>query len=310
MTRPPSWAGTSYPVPPPSRPHILVVNGRKVVHPVFIIGAPRSGTDLLATALKRSPGFHVTLGQRSVLPVIQAFARAPSMVTGRPDAVASVLRDAFAQGWQVTAHCCLGCSSQCREAGGVRGGGTCVAEGVSRYGDASPDLLYSAEALLDAFPDGRVIQIIRNGRDVTAGMLSDADSLAWFRPGFVNLDSELIHPLLGVETLADLTVWEEASLVGKCAMRWRGSVRLAARLRARYSTQQLITLRYEDMIRRPDVAARTVSAFLGARVAELDTRLVEGTPAEPGAWRGLLTLGQVREVERMAGEELRRVGYG
>src|ERR1035437_7495884 len=42
------------------RPYILVVNGRKVRQPVFIIGAPHSGADLLARALKRSNGFHFT----------------------------------------------------------------------------------------------------------------------------------------------------------------------------------------------------------------------------------------------------------
>ena len=36
----------------PARPHILVVNGRKVRQPVFVIGAPHSGTDLLARALR------------------------------------------------------------------------------------------------------------------------------------------------------------------------------------------------------------------------------------------------------------------
>ena len=46
-------------------PHILVVNGRKVRQPVFVIGAPHSGTDLLARALKHSDGFHVTIGQRA-----------------------------------------------------------------------------------------------------------------------------------------------------------------------------------------------------------------------------------------------------
>jgi len=67
-------AGTAagYPRPPLARPHILVVNGRKVRHPVFIIGAPHAGTEMLARAFKRTPGFHMTLGQRWVLPVVQA----------------------------------------------------------------------------------------------------------------------------------------------------------------------------------------------------------------------------------------------
>ena len=105
------------PAPPGPRPHILVVNGRKVRQPVFIIGAPCSGIDLLARSLKRSAGFHFTLGQRWVIPVVQAFARRPSISRGKPEAAATVLRDAFAQAWQVTADCCLGCTQQCREAG-------------------------------------------------------------------------------------------------------------------------------------------------------------------------------------------------
>ncbi|HYK26326.1 MAG TPA: sulfotransferase, partial [Streptosporangiaceae bacterium] len=35
----------------PRRPHILVVNGRKVRQPVFVISAPHSGADLLGRAL-------------------------------------------------------------------------------------------------------------------------------------------------------------------------------------------------------------------------------------------------------------------
>src|SRR5204862_354046 len=84
---------------------------------------------------------------------------------------------------------------------------------------ASPDLLYCAESLLDAFPDARLVQIIRDGRDVVAGMLADPDSLAWFRPGFVDLDAEFAHPVLGVETQADRAEWPGLSVAGKCAMR-------------------------------------------------------------------------------------------
>ena len=163
-----------YPRAPLSRPHILVVNGRKVRHPVFVLGAPQSGTEMLARAFKRTPGFHMTLGQRWVLPVVQAFARTPSLARGRPEAAATVLRDAFAQGWQIGPDCCLGCAPACREAAGTPGAGPCVAEqGISRYGDASPELLYCADSLVDAFPDARLVQIVRDGRDVVAGMLAD-----------------------------------------------------------------------------------------------------------------------------------------
>src|ERR1022692_5031436 len=142
------------------RPYILVVNGRKGRQPVFIIGAPHSGADLLARALKRSPGFHVTIGQGSVVSVVYAFARTPSIQRGRGEAAATVLRDAFAQAWQVSPYGCMACSPRGREAGQVDGAGVCVAErDITRYGDASPDLIYCADALVDAFPDARIVQI-------------------------------------------------------------------------------------------------------------------------------------------------------
>jgi Sulfotransferase family len=299
-----------HPRPLSSRAHILVVNGRKVRQPVFVIGVPQAGTEMLARAFKRTAGFHMTLGQRWVLPVVQAFARTPSLARGRPEAAATVLRDAFAQGWQVGPGCCLGCAQACRDAAGTTGTGPCVAEqGISRYGDASPELLYCADSLIDAFPDARLVQIVRDGRDVVAGMLADPAALAWFRPGFVNLETELTHPLLGLDSPPDRSQWAEASVAGKCAMRWRGTVRLMARLRMRLAPEQLITLRYEEVVRQPAAAASALSAFTGAEVARVEAH-VAGTAMEPGAWRGLLTAAQVAEVERMAGEELRRVGYG
>jgi hypothetical protein len=305
--------------------HILVVNGRKVRHPVFVIGAPHSGTDLLARALKRSTGFHVTIGQPSVTHVVYAFARRPSLSRGREEAAASVLRDAFAQAWRLSPDSCSMCSPACRQAGGVAGTGgmagtggrpdssePCVTEpSVARYGDASPELLYCAEVLVDAFPDARFVQVIRDGRDVVAGMLGDSDTLTAFRPGFANLDSEFPNPFLGVENETDRAGWAELSLAGKCAMRWRSAVRMSARLRYSLSAQQLTTLRYEEIVSKPDTAAGMVSEFVGARVSAIALRDPYSHRAlEPGAWRRTLSAEQATEIESIAGAELRRVGYG
>jgi Sulfotransferase family len=292
--------------------HILVVNGRKVRQPVFVLGAPHSGTDLVARALKRSDGFHVTMGQPSVLRVVYAFARRPSISRGRGEAAASVLRDAFAQAWQVTAHACMSCIPACRQAGRVESVGPCVAaRTIARYGDATPDLLYSAGALADAFPDARFVQVIRDGRDAVAGMLGDSDTLAWFRPSFANLDSEFPNPFLGVEDETDRAGWTELSLAGKCAMRWRSAVRMSARLRSSLSAQQLTTIRYEELVTKPDTAAGMVSEFVGATVLPVALRdpASPGDP-EPGTWRRTLSAQQATEVEKIAGSELRRVGYG
>jgi hypothetical protein len=298
----------------PPRPHILVVNGRKVRQPVFVIGAPHSGTGLLGRALKQSPGFHVTIGQEAVQSVVYAFARSPSIQRGRSDAAATVLRDAFAQAWRVTAHGCLTCSPQCREAGMVDGASTCISDReILRYGDASPDLMYCAEGLVDAFGDAKLIQIIRDGRDVVAAMLADPEALAWLKPGVANLESEFPNPYYGVESEHDQVTWPDLSMSGRCAMRWRGSVRAMARLRTSMSAEQLTSLRYEDLVKHPVATTAAVAQFVGAEVAPIGARTGRREASrghDAGGWRKLLTAAQVREIEIVAGAELRRTGYG
>ena len=298
-----------------ARPYILVVNGRKVRQPVFVIGAPHSGTDLLARALKRSAGFHVTIGQRAVVSVVHAFARSPSIQRGRDEAATTVLRDALAQAWQVSPYACMACTAFCREAGGTSRNGVCVAErDIVRYGDASPDLIYCAAGLVEAFPDARIVQIIRDGRDVVAGMLGDSGVLSAFGPAVANVDSEFPNPFFGIETEADLAAWPGLSLAAKCARRWRGSVRQMARLRSSLAAEQLTTLRFEQLIRHPQAAASAVSDFIGAKISASQLRgqvaASPGLAIEAGGWRRLLTPLQVSEVEQVAGTDLRRVGYG
>ena len=280
---------------------------------MFVIGAPYSGADLLGRALKQSRGFHVTIGQEAVRGVVDAFARSPSIQRGRSDAAATVLRDAFAQAWQVTAHGCLTCTPLCRDAGAVSGPGGCIEErDIVRYGDATPSLIYCADRLVEAFGDARLVQIIRDGRDVVAGMLADPEVLSWFRPGRVNVETEFPNPFFGIETEQDLALWPELTAAGKCAMRWRGTVHAMVRLRTALSAEQLTTVRYEEMLQRPGQTARALSGFVGDTVSPVAVRgprrdILPGL--EAGVWRRKLTAAQVTEIESVAGPDLRRVGY-
>jgi hypothetical protein len=290
----------------PSARHILIVNARNVNQPVFVIGAPHSGIDLIGRALKAAPGFHVTIGQPSVLRVVYAFARRPSMHQGRSEAAAAVLRDAFAQAWQVSPASCLECSRDCRAAAGLGTDavGPCVDQrGLERYGDASPDLIYCAEALTAAFGDARIVQVIRDGRDVVASMLDDPGVMTWFRPSFVNTDTEFPNPFFGIETAEDLELWPSLSPAAKCAMRWRWSVRLAARLHRELQAGQLKTIRYEHLLKHPRDAISGLAEFTGVKVSHT---LI---PARLASSASGLTADQTTEIYKVAGEELRRLGY-
>src|ERR1700728_2241687 len=292
--------------------HILIVNARNVSAPVFVIGAPHSGAEHVGRALKISPGFHVTIGQPAVLQAVYGFARRPSLHNGRGDATASVMRDAFAQGWQVGAASCLECTPQCRSAAGLRQGevGPCTElRGLSRYGDATPDLTYCAEALVAAFPDALIVQVVRDGRDSVAAMLTDQVAMSWFRPSVVNIETEFPNPFYGVEDEADRLQWPSLSDAGRCAMRWRGAIRIAARRRRALPTDQLKTLRYEDMARSPGVAAAALTTFTGSTIAAPVTPSTKRARLEQNEWRRTLTYSQLADVEKVAGAELRRLGY-
>ncbi|MFC4121223.1 sulfotransferase family protein [Nonomuraea zeae] len=287
-------------------PHILVVNGIKVRRPVFLIGAPHSGADLLARALKRSPGFHVTMGRASVAHVVYAFARKPSI--GRTPGAVRVMRDALAESWQVLPRSCGQCAEVCREAGGVTGAGPCVsAAEVTRFGDGSPDLLYSAPVLLQAFPDARFVQLIRDGRDVVADMLADPVCLAWFKPAILAEQTEFPNAFLGVNKDEHLDRWKGMPAAGKSALRWRSAVRMSAELRRTLPEDQLLTLRYEDLVLKPAQSVATLTDYLETRVSKV---VLYGTGVpKAGAWRTRLGRDDLELVERVGRKELTRLGY-
>jgi hypothetical protein len=302
----------------PSARHILIVNSRSVHQPVFVVGAPHSGADLIGRALKASAGFHVTIGQPSVLRTVYAFARRPSMYQGRTQAAATVMRDAFAQGWQVTPHSCLECTRGCRAAAGLAADavGPCVdLRGLETFGDASPDLIYCAEALTYAFPDARIVQVVRDGRDVVASMLADPVVMSWFRPSFVNVDTEFPNPFFGIESAEDRELWPRLSPTGRCALRWRWSVRLAAGLHHSLPPGQLKTIRYEHLLGKPDEALADLSRFAGTTVQAAEIRnearasRTRSRSRRAPAHEMSLTTEDITEIEKIAGEELRRLGY-
>jgi hypothetical protein len=302
---------------PPAR-HILIVNSRSVHQPVFVVGAPHSGADLIGRALKASAGFHVTIGQPSVLRTVYAFARRPSMYQGRTQAAATVMRDAFAQGWQVTPSSCLECTRECRAAAGLAADavGPCAElRGLETFGDASPDLIYCAEALTYAFPDARIVQVIRDGRDVVASMLADPVVMSWYRPSFVNVDTEFPNPFFGIEAAEDRDLWPKLSPAARCALRWRWSVRLAARLHHGLPSGQLKTIRYEHLLSKPDETLADLSRFAGTSVQAAEIRNEARTARTRSrnrrgpAYEASLTTEDIIQIEKIAGEELRRLGY-
>ena len=179
-------------------------------------------------------------------------------------------------------------------------------DSVTRFGDAGPDLLYSASVLLKAFPDARFVQLIRDGRDVAAVMLADPAALAWFKPAMWSEETEFPNPFLGVSSGEHRERWKAMPTAGKCALRWRSAVRLSATLHQELPREQLLTLRYEDLVSSPAETTRVLSRFLETRVPRI--ALLGGRVPKVGIWRTRLR-GQDAELTEVAREELTRLGH-
>jgi hypothetical protein len=138
--------------------------------------------------------------------------------------------------------------------------------------------------------------------------------MAWYRPSFVNVDTEFPNPFFGIESDEDRDLWPRLSPVGRCALRWRWSVRLAARLHHSLPSGQLKTIRYEHLMTKPDEALADLSRFAGTAVQaaeirnEARTSRGRGRSRRAGAARSL-SAEETTEIEKIAGEELRRLGY-
>jgi hypothetical protein len=144
-------------------------------------------------------------------------------------------------------------------------------------------------------------------------MLADPVVMSWFRPSFVNVDTEFPNPFFGIETEDDRELWPRLSPAARCALRWRWSVRLAARLHHSLPAGQLKTIRYEDLLSRPGEIVAELSRFAGTAVPAAEIRDVarssrqRGRRRRPG--RPSLSAEDVAQIDKLAGEELRRLGY-
>jgi hypothetical protein len=92
-------------------------------------------------------------------------------------------------------------------------------------------------------------------------------------------------------------------------------VRLAARLHHSLPPGRLKTIRYEHLMSKPDEALADLSRFAGTTVQAAEIRNDARTARTRSrnrrapAYEGSLTAEDISEIEKTAGEELRRLGY-
>ena len=238
---------------------------------VFVVGSPRSGTTFLAGAIGSLPGF-VDLGE--VAPVKAAV---PELAALAPADAASRLRRIL---------------TVSRRVGLV---------GSVRPVEQTPELAFVVRAIPLAYPEARVVHMIRDGRDVVCSLLEKP----WLRRERAEADDA------GVRYGAYARFWvepdrrdefEAASDARRAAWVWR-SYLAAAR------EGDAFELRYEELTSDPERIGVGLAGYLDAPAEPLVSALRRAHAESVGRHRTDLTVEQLADVEAEAGPLLRELGY-
>ena len=238
---------------------------------VFVVGSPRSGTTFLAGAVGSLPGF-VDLGE--VAPVKAAVRELASLP---PREAASRLRRILAVS---------------RRVGLV---------GSVRPVEQTPEMAFLVQAIPFAYPEARIVHIVRDGRDVVCSLLEKP----WLRHEHADADDA------GVRYGAYARFWveperraefEAASDARRAAWVWRSYFGAAREGGA-------LEVRYENLAADPAGVAAELAHYLDVPAAPLADALGRAHAESVGRHRTDLSAEQLADVEAEAGALLRELGY-
>ncbi|WP_270376022.1 sulfotransferase family protein [Marinicauda sp. Alg238-R41] len=256
--------------------------------PIFVGGAPRSGTTLLRALLNATGSIYCGPELR-VIPSLCSLSEQIKQTSLTTLSRQAGIDEAHLNG--VFARAISGFLS-----------GLSETHAGQRIAEKTPANALHFKELRQLFPSSPLITVIRDGRDVVASLLK----LDW-------TDARTGQPM-------DIVTDPAAA-----ARLWQASVHAAEDMA---DDGQFHQLRYEDLARSPDATLSALFAFLGEEVdpATLDhTRIFRPNAGENetsaervaqpidkraiGRWREDLTAGQLQTVEAIIGPDLRRLGY-
>jgi hypothetical protein len=272
--------------------------------PIFVIGAPRSGTTLLRYVLCSHPRIHIP-PESNFIP--RFLGRIPRGEFKRPNAFrvleTMMTYRSFFEDWR---------GERLDPAGFLEGLPDLEAStiidavfseyarqyGAERWGDKSPIYTMHVEAIARAFPTAQFIHIIRDGRDVALSMQQNYRGRRFF---YID--------------------------VYYAARSWKRRVLHASAAGARLGPSRYLELKYEDLTASPETVIRGLCEFLGERfdpamlqpsreaARHHHSRGIHAATREPlttsrsGRWRSEMSLRDQRLVQAVAGDLLAAVGY-
>jgi hypothetical protein len=249
------------------------LTGHRLDRPVFVIGAPRSGTSLLYSVLRSAPAFAHWPGEAHEVweadfhPALRDWSsNALSAADAEPAAAERIRRSFFL-----------------------------VAGSRRRLIDKTPRNALRVSFVDALFPDARYVHLVRDGRENVNSLLN-----AWRTPRYRTYRLPRPHSIPGVDPQWWKFVlypgWQDdvaGPLEVVCARQWVASNELALRDLAG-AGDRAVRVRYEDLVDSPEAEVSRVLEFLDvpfddalrAKAAAVRTTPVNVvTPPERGKWR-------------------------
>jgi hypothetical protein len=179
-----------------------------------------------------------------------------------------------------------------------------------------PNGSISAPLILEAFPESKLIFLVRDSRDVVASLLDAAKEGSWY--GYDRFEASVADAVLrGRDTS------EDGRFVERLSRNYVSNVSAVKEAYARHPDGAKVLVRYEDLRADPQGSVLHICDSLGIDVdgvqleQAVERHAFENIPQEdrgrgkfhrratPGAWREDLTPEQARTVEEITGPLLR-----
>ncbi len=253
--------------------------------PIFVLGAPRSGTTFLGACLGELPqvSYHFE-------PVAtKAAARCVYEGTWGRRRSAFFFREVYR--WLLRLH----------------------GDGDLRFAEKTPQNCFILEFLAEVFPDSQFVHIVRDGRDAAISyrrepwLQANAAASGVREPGgylFGPYARFWVEPYRVAE-------FESTSDLHRCIWGWRRFTEEALGASRGLPASRYHEIRYEDLVRDPRATGRGVLDFLGID-GDVDASMrafVRARTDSVGRWADELSEAEMGVIEREAGPLLRRLGY-
>jgi hypothetical protein len=254
--------------------------------PVFVIGAPRSGTTFLGSCLGRLPEISYHYEPR----LTKAAARCVYDGSWSARRAAAVFR--------------LSYSALLLAA----------LDGGHRFAEKNPENSFLVPFLAAEFPGAQFIHIVRDGRDAA---VSHAEKPWLAAASAVSGQRGMAGQLHGPRARwwvepPRREEFAQVSDIARSAWCWRRFTEAALDGVAKLPPDRAEEVRYEAMVSDPAATADRLAGFLGTSPVgrgELRAAMARARPDSVGRWRATLSGQDVAEMEAEIGPLLTRLGY-